>query len=63
MLTLLLLIIKEALSVLMLCTPSNHRGHFRIIQKIADFENFMFCLFSPEKKIGINSEKCIKYGK
>ena len=41
--------VKEALSVLMLCAPSNRRRPFRII--------------SYHKKIGINSEKRIEYGK
>ena len=45
--------VEEALSVLMLCVPSNFCSSI-----------FVICPFSPEKnKIDKNSEKCIEYGK
>ena len=51
----------EAISVLMLCAPSNCRRPFLYHTKMADLWSlFVFCSFSGEK-IDISSEKCIEY--
>ena len=50
----------EALSVLMLCAPSNRRWPFLYHTKIADRVFSCFVRFLV-KQIGINSQKCIEY--
>ena len=55
---------KVALSVLMLCMSSNCWWSFSYHTKMADLEYFhvfVFCFLV--KFFGINSEKCIEYGK
>ena len=55
---------KEPLSVLMLCMSSNCWWPFLYHTKMADLEYFhvfVFCFLV--KFFGINSEKCIEYGK
>ena len=54
---------SDQLSVLMLCAPSNHRRPFSYHMKMADFEYFRVLSVYLWRKIGINSEKCIEYGK
>ena len=50
------------LSVLMLCTPNNHRQPFLYHTKMADFKYFrVLSVFLWKKNTSINSEKCIKY--
>ena len=41
-------ILKEGLSVLMLCAPCNRRRPFRYLTKMADLSIFVFCPFSRE---------------
>ena len=55
--------IKEALSVLMLCTPSNGQRPFSYYTKMVDFQVFSCFVCFLEEKTGINSEECIEYGK
>ena len=55
--------IKEALSVLMLCTPSNSQQPFSYHTKLADFKYFHVLSVFLGGKTGINSEECIEYGK
>ena len=52
--------LKEALSELMLCTPSNRRPPLSYHTKMADFG--VLCSSSLEN-ICNNSEKCFEYGK
>ena len=49
------LMLKEDLSVLMLCAPSNRRR----IRKWRTSSIFVFCPFSREKKYGINLESAL----
>ena len=50
-------------AVLMLCAPSDRRQPFSLHTKMADFECFRVLSVFLWKKININSEKCIEYGK
>ena len=51
-----------SLSINALRAYSKHRRPFSHRTKRADLSIFVFCPFS-RKKIDINSEKCIEYGK
>ena len=46
----------------MLCAPSNYRRPFSYHTKMADLV-FSFSVRFLVQTIGINSKKCIKYGK